>query len=227
LYHTSAKAHYRFRENEQTYQRYLTYVEAIIQDPQAKVYKALKIINILNHLFASKPKKIRHYQRTLAIDYVMKDNQVVLLSYAFSFDYPHVDGVEGLEEEMDKAYTKDVQTLQVDSEFSFVMRNNITLYDQAWKELYLQRNGNLFFGCGKLTHSFPLDRAILEDFKVLKNSDSAYQKLYRIRKTLTETLKMYSHVATPNLMVRLYGIVADQQVLLVKHHFPFYWILED
>ncbi len=227
VFRLEADALYCFHESEKTYQRYLRAVGRIKDSHQPAYYKAIKTMWMLDHLLASKPKKIRRYQKKLKVSLLVKEQKIHVIEFSFPFDPNHVDAIEGLEEDMDMQYGKDVASLKKDSVLSLDVQKRLFPDGHPLCEAHAERIGSVFFGYGKVLIESPMEDELMHDFDIIDQPLTSYQKLYQVRKKLGETLRIYAKEKAPKIMVRFWGVVNEDRVIYSQYSYPFYFILED
>lgn len=225
-YSIPAIAHYRFRENDKTYERYLDAVRGIQHETGSETRKALKIIWMLDHLLASRKKRIRHDPKPLTIEILACHNKVQLLAFSFPMEPPHVHGVVNSEPEMHNEYQQDVQRLPNDDALGSWLIQVTKSKKFNLTEAHVARHGNLFVGCGILEHTSSIEEDLRANYEVLEEGRSAHDALYTLRKRMGEVLLAYAD-GFPSWYVRFFGIMDEpHNLLLFQPSFPFYWILE-
>jgi hypothetical protein len=225
-YSIPAIAHYRFRENEKTYERYLQAVQSIQHEASSESYKAIKIQWMLDHLLASRKKKIRQDPKSLTIEILARQNNVQLIAFSFPMEAPHVHGIVHNEPEMDQEYHQDVQLLQGDPSLTSWFLQEANNHQFLFSEAHLVKHANLFVGCGIVKHSSSFEEDLRANYTVLDQGRSSHDALYTLRKRIGEVMLAYAN-GTPSFYVRFFGITDEQQhLLMLRSSFPFYWILE-
>ncbi len=227
LYTLSADALCRFTVNEKTYERYAGYMRDITTEAIPAYAKAVKIIWELDHLIASKP-GVRHLdKKKLVIHLLTRENKILMISYSHVYLKNHVDCFAGAQADIDGDFAATRAFFTPDAALTARLTDEIRPDGLRLTGAAAEKHGDWFVGCGALVNDETLDEEIERDFAALDEAETAYRRLYQLRKRLGETLRLYSFGAPQEIMTRFFGVTQGDRIVCFRHTYPFYWILED